>query len=97
VKQVLRFSRIDYTGARPAFGTNGSVAPERFTLVASRDADTLRLTVTVEDALGTRMGASSFRRVFIQMRGRFTLQGRLLGQTVADSGSGFFETYVAPR
>jgi hypothetical protein len=97
VRQVLRFSRIDYTGARPAFGANGSVAPERFTLLASRDADTLRLAVTVEDALGTSMGASGFRRVFLQMRGRFALQGRLLGETVADSGSGFFETYVAPR
>jgi hypothetical protein len=40
------------------------------------------------------MGAGGFRRVFLQMRGRFTLHGRLLGETVADSGQGFFETYV---
>jgi hypothetical protein len=41
------------------------------------------------------MGTSGFRRIFLQMRGHFTASGRLLGETVADSGSGFFETYVA--
>jgi hypothetical protein len=30
------------------------------------------------------------------MRGRFTLTGQLAGQAVADSGHGFFETYVKP-
>jgi hypothetical protein len=40
------------------------------------------------------MGRGGFRRVFLQMRGRFSLSGRVLGQAVADSGMGFFETYV---
>jgi hypothetical protein len=40
------------------------------------------------------MGAASYQRVFLQMRGRFDVQGRVLGQEVADSGLGFFETYV---
>jgi hypothetical protein len=50
----------------------------------------------VVDALGTRMSTGGFRRVFLQMRGRFSLEGRLLGRTVADSGTGFFETYIVP-
>lgn len=95
VKQVLRFNRINYQGTRTAMGAIRATSPERFTLLATRDRDTLRLDVQVADALGTEMGTSGFRRVFLQMRGRFTLMGRLLGQTVADSGMGFFETYVS--
>jgi hypothetical protein len=97
VSQVLRFQRIRYQGSHPASGTGRFTSPERFDLVATREADTLRLLVEVEDALGTEMRASGFRRGFLQMRGRFTIGGRLLGETVADSGVGFFETYVGPR
>ena len=97
VKQVLRFSRISYSGSRAAAGARGQVAPARFTLLATRESDSLRLSVNVADALGTEMGTSGFRRVFLQMRGRFTLAGTLLGQEVTDTGNGFFETYVAPR
>ena len=93
VRQVLRFGTIAYEGARPAQGPTGASAPERFTLVATREADTVRLGVEVEHALATEMAASSFRRVFLQMRGRFRLEGQVGGQAVADSGSGFFETY----
>jgi hypothetical protein len=96
VKQVLRFDRIDYQGKRETAGSVRANPPTRFSLLASRESDTLRLDVQVVDALGTEMRSASFRRVFLQMRGRFTLSGRLLGQTLADSGSGFFETYV-PR
>jgi hypothetical protein len=86
VKQILRFDRIRYQGARPT----------RFTLVGTREADTVRIEVQVGDVLATEMGASEFKRVFLQMRGRFSLSGRLGGETVADSGTGFFETYVTP-
>lgn len=91
VRQVLRFDRIDYRGERPA---GASAAPAEFTLIAARDADTVRLRVDVTDALGTRMESSGFRRNFIQMRGRFRLDGRIAGVAVADSGMGFFEAYV---
>jgi hypothetical protein len=94
VRQVLRFGRIGYQGLRPASGTVGATSPERFSIVATRESDTLRLDVRVVDALATRMGTGGFRRVFLQMRGRFTLSGQVLGQVVADSGTGFFETYV---
>lgn len=94
VKQVLRFGQIRYQGRRAAAGTAGRTAPAQFSLVGTREADTVRLDVRVLDALATDMTASSFHRVFLQMRGRFTLAGQALGQTVADSGTGFFETYV---
>jgi hypothetical protein len=96
VKQVLRFNRIDYQGKRETSGAVRAKTPTQFSLLASRESDTLRLDVRVVDALGTEMGAGGFRRVFLQMRGRFTVTGRLLGQTLADFGTGFFETYV-PR
>jgi hypothetical protein len=84
VRQVLRFGQIRYEGE----------GPDRFSLTAARNADTVRLEVRVLDALATEMTASKFRRVFLQMRGRFTVNGKVLGETVADSGTGFFETYV---
>ncbi len=97
VKQVLRFNTIHYSGSGPARGLPGVTAPSQFNLVATRDQDSLRLAVKVEDALATPSNAEGFRRAFLQMRGRFTLRGRVLGETVSDSGAGFFETYVSPR
>jgi hypothetical protein len=94
IKQVLRFGRISYLGLRQASGATGAQAPRRFTILASRGSDTVHLDVRVVDALATSMGARGFRRLFLQMRGRFALSGRVLGQVVADSGAGFFETYV---
>ena len=93
IRQVLRFGRIAYQGSRAAEGAPGGAAPARFTLMGTRGADSVALSVEVDHALATEMGASSFRRLFFQMRGRFTLRGRLAGETVADSGQGFFETY----
>lgn len=97
VKQVLRFDRIQYQGERSTTGSIRARAPSRFKLMATRDTDTLSMDVDVVDALGTEMGARSFHRVFLQMRGHFSLRGRLLGESVADSGMGFFETYLVPR
>lgn len=93
VRQVLRFDRIAYSGSRPAAGARGARAPTRIALLAAREADTVRLAVRVEDALASATAAGP-DRLFLQMRGRFTLDGRVAGQAVADSGAGFFETYV---
>jgi hypothetical protein len=98
VKQVLRFANIHYSGRQRGAGGEGFVAPERFDLLATRDRDSLHVQVLVKDPLATEMKTSGgFERGFLQMRGRFTVNGRVLGQTVADSGMGFFETYVVPR
>ena len=95
MRQVLRFRTIEYQGARVATGAPGRPAPDRFLLVAAREADTLRLDVRVDDAQASPAGTAD-SLWFLQMRGRFTATGMLAGQAVADTGSGFFETYV-PR
>jgi hypothetical protein len=63
-------------------------------LIGTREADTVRIDVKVGDVLATEMRATNFRRAFLQMRGRFNLAGRVGGEAVTDSGTGFFETFV---
>jgi hypothetical protein len=96
VNQVLRFNDIQYEGRRPVDDALEAHAPSHFRLVATHDRDSVRLNVRVVDVLGTNMAAGDFRRVFLQMRGRFVLTGHVAGQTIADSGMGFFETYLTP-
>ncbi len=93
-RQVLRFGEIAYRGRQQARGLAGVTAPERFTILGTRETDTVRLEVDVEEALASEMAASTFRRAFLQMRGSFTLSGKLGGEPVSDRGQGFFETYV---
>jgi hypothetical protein len=94
VRQVLRFQRIAYAGSRRAGGAAAVDAPAAFELRAARDGDTVRLRVRVIDAQATRMGAIKLERYFIQMRGRWLLDGRIAGEALSDSGAGFFETFV---
>ena len=72
---------------------------ERLVKAAERDAETLRKEAAIEareqaHALATDMSAGSFRRTFLQMRGDFTLRGRVGGSSLEDEGQGFFETYL---
>jgi hypothetical protein len=85
---------MEYRGARSVAGLPGARSPERFGLVASRLSDTVRLEVDVRDALATGMGGGGLRRAFLQMRGDFHVTGKVDGVAIADSGAGFFETYV---
>lgn len=93
LRQVLRFDRVAYEGAQQAEGAAKASAPERFTITADRGPDTVRLRVEVSHALATEMSESASRRFFLQMRGRFVLNGHMEGAEAADSGRGFFETY----
>lgn len=93
-RQVLRFDSIAYRGSAPARGLAGVSAPTGFELLGNRGSDTVRLRVEVDDALASEVAAATFRRAFLQMRGRFTLRGTLGGEPVSDRGQGFFETYV---
>lgn len=95
VLRVLRFRDIDYQGSRPADGTTGALAPDRFSLTGTWEADTVSVSVRVAHAFASEVSASSFRRVFLQMRGTFELRGRIGGEPVRDAGEGFFETYLA--
>ena len=93
MRQILRFGEIGYQGAAPVPGAPGVVGPERFTLTARRKDDWVRLDVLVRSVQATRAGTSGLDRFFLQMRGDFTLAGTVGGVSVADTGSGFFETY----
>ena len=95
VRRVLRFGRIEYRGGPPADGLPEVRAPERFTLLGTWEADTVRLSVEVDHALASEVAASTHRRTFLQMRGRFELRGRVLGDSLHDRGEGFFETYLS--
>jgi hypothetical protein len=95
VYRVLRFGRIEYGGSRPVEGLPGVRAPERFTLLGTWEEDTVRLSVQVDHALASKVTASTHRRTFLQMRGRFELTGKVLGDSLHDRGQGFFETYLS--
>jgi hypothetical protein len=70
------------------------LSPNALELLARRDRDTLRLTIRVLDAQGSRSEAGGFGRWFLQLRGEFVLEGMAGGTRVDDKGRGFFETYV---
>ncbi len=94
LRQVFRFRAVSYEGRRET-GARGMEGPERFTIVASRGRDTLRLEVEVRDLHATPGGLDgNLRRAFVQMRGRWRIEARLGGSPVSDSGSGFFETFA---
>jgi len=92
--QVYRFEQVRRSGARPARGAPGVLSPTNLELVARRDRDTLRLSIRVLDAQGSRSEAGGFARWFLQLRGEFALEGTAGGARVDDKGRGFFETYV---
>ena len=55
----------------------------------------MTLSVEVDHALASEVAAASHRRTFLQMRGRFELRGKVLGDALYDRGQGFFETYLS--
>jgi hypothetical protein len=71
----------------------------------ARGSDTLRVELTIEDAVATdtrnpvaergeTMAARALvRPYFIQMKGIARIDGRIGGARVEGQGSGFFETY----
>jgi hypothetical protein len=79
--------------------------PSHALLADVRGADTLRVELDIDDAIGSdtrtslieRGDAADARRIvrpyFIQMKGRARISGRVGGLPVDGSGTGFFETY----
>jgi hypothetical protein len=79
--------------------------PATAELVDVRGADTLRVTLRVEDAAATdtrrslvergeALAARHLRRpYFIQMKGTASIAGRIRGTPLSGTGAGFFETY----
>jgi hypothetical protein len=93
VRQILRAQAVRYEGRHPDGARAGVAAPAAFEFVAAREADTVRLRAEIIDFQATA-GVGARENHFLQMRGRFVLEGRVGGVVVADSGTGFFETYV---
>ncbi len=94
VRQILRAREVRYEGAHPHSGRQGVRAPARFSFVAAREADTVTVEAEILDFQATRRNPVGRGPVFLQMRGRFRLEGRLAGVAIRDAGTGFFETYV---
>lgn len=94
VQQVYRFDAVRRIGSRDVPGTPGIVAPDSLILLGTRGNDTLHVRIAVTDVAASSSTVAGSERVFLQMRGAWQLSGRAAGVTVADSGSGFFETWV---
>ena len=98
-RAVMRPATISYQDGRVATVAGRQVrVPSRATFADVRGADTLRVELSIDDAIATDMRQSiesvSFGGpYFIQMKGTATIRGRLGGEPVSGSGTGFFETY----
>ena len=79
--------------------------PARAELTDVRGADTLRMQLSIDDALATDTRRARVERAdglepralvrpwFIQMAGEAVLSGRVHGRVMSGRGRGFFETY----
>lgn len=105
---LFRPTSISYDDARTVRTTDGPLrVPARAELFDVRGADTLRLVLTVDDAVATDTrralaergegdadATRALRRPwFVQMAGEAVLTGRVRGAPLSGRGRGFFETY----
>ncbi|HVD62627.1 MAG TPA: hypothetical protein VNC11_17260 [Gemmatimonadaceae bacterium] len=99
-RAVFRPAKVSYEDRRQITVDGRTLdVPSRATFSDIRDADTLRVTLDIEDAIGadTRKNPSALSTValpfFIQMKGTATISGRVDGTPLSGTGTGFFETY----
>jgi hypothetical protein len=108
-RAVFRPRLISYEDGRTArSGTTILHVPSRATFSDARGDDTLRVDLSIEDAIATDtrprraakegergdpLGSEKAHPYFIQMKGMARISGRLDGTPLAGSGTGFFETY----
>ena len=112
-RAVFRPKMISYVDDRTVRTTSGLLwVPSRARFEDVRGDDTLRVEISVEDAIATDtrprpsakdgkgepergdpLGSEKARSYFIQMKGTARLSGRLDGQPLSGTGTGFFETY----
>jgi hypothetical protein len=96
LRGVLPIREIEYEWAGPRAGhgaaAGAELRPIGFVLRADRGADSLSLRVTVDHLRVTPREEDD--AYFHQMRGRTEVRGQLLGDPVAEDGSGFFETWT---
>ena len=98
-RAVMRPANITYEDGRTTVVGRRTIAvPSRAVFADVRGADTLRVELTIEDAIATdtrqqSRDVSTDAPYFIQMKGVARISGRLNGEPVAGAGTGFFETY----
>jgi len=105
-RALFRPRRIDYVDGTTIHVDGRSLrVPSRAVFADARGNDTLRVELTIEDAVATdtrqpspergeTMAARSLARpYFVQMKGTARIAGRVGGVPVEGQGSGFFETY----
>jgi hypothetical protein len=98
-RAVMRPATITYEDGRTTqVGARKIRVPSRAVFADVRGADTLRVELSIEDAIATEMrqapGLPQFGGpYFIQMKGITTLSGRIGGERISGRGTGFFETY----
>lgn len=107
-RAVFRPKLISYEDTRTirSGGTTLHV-PSRARFSDIRDDDTLSVDISIEDAIATDthsqnakegergdpLGTEKARPYFIQMKGTARISGRIEGQPLSGTGTGFFETY----
>lgn len=101
-RALFRPALIDYDDARTITVDGRPVrVPARAVMADARGGDTIRVELTIEDAIGSDVrataerggGTTTPRPFFIQMKGTARLTGRVGGQAIEGEGTGFFETY----
>jgi hypothetical protein len=101
---VFRPRDIEYAGdSLTRFGGTTMYVPTRAVFRDARGDDSIRVELTVEDAIATDLrspnsnapsGMGTVRKpFFVQMKGTMRLHGRVGGRSFSGVGSGFFETY----
>jgi hypothetical protein len=108
-RAVFRPKLISYEDGRTIRSGNTILrVPSRATFSDARGDDTLRVDLTIEDAIATDTRPSRAARegergdplrtekahpYFVQMKGAVRISGRLEGAPLTGTGTGFFETY----
>jgi len=98
-RAVMRPASITYEDGRATtVGGQRIQVPSRAVFTDVRGSDTLRVVLEIEDAIATETrqsaGLPSFGGpYFIQMKGTASIDGRLGGEKISGTGTGFFETY----
>jgi hypothetical protein len=107
-RAVFRPKLISYEDTRTIrSGATVLHAPSRARFLDVRGDDTLRVDVSIGDAIATDtrpqsakeeergdpLGTEKARPYFIQMKGTARISGRIEGQPLVGTGTGFFETY----
>ena len=103
--RLFRPRAVSYVDVPRTIGNQTIQVPRQAELFDARGEDTLRVSLTIDDASitdtrrplverGDYMNARRIARpFFIQMKGQARLEGRIGGKPIHTSGYGFFETY----